>query len=77
MLKICCHAQTLQNLNLKLSVVTTTRAKQIELLLAQSHNLVNQESKFFPAQRSSHNEYSIYLNINLYINIVQVNNIGY
>lgn len=85
MMKICCHVQTLQNLKLKLSVVTITTTttatrtttKQIELLLAQSHNLVNHESKFFPAQRSSHNDYSIFININLYINIVQINNIGY
>ena len=59
-------------LKLKLSLV-----QQQQLLLAHSYNLVNQESKFFTAQRSSHNDYSIFTNINLYINIVQIMNIGY
>lgn len=59
-------------LKLKLSLV-----QQQQLLLAHSYNLVNQESKFFTAQRSSQNDYSIFTNINLYINIVQIMNIGY
>ena len=56
---------------------TTTTTTKIEVLRAHSYNLVNQESKFFTAQRSSHNDYSIFTNINLYINIVQIMNIGY
>ena len=62
-------------LKLKLSVVQ--QQQQQQLLLAHSYNLVNQESKFFTAQRFSHNDYSIFLNINFYVNIVQINNIGY
>ena len=62
-------------LKLKLSVVQ--QQQQQQLLLAHSYILVNQESKFFTAQRSSHNDYSTFTNINLYINIVQIMNIGY
>ena len=75
------HVQTFeQNVHVQAfeaKIVCCTTTTKTELLLAHSYNLVNQESKFFPAKRFSHNDYSIFTNINLYINIVQIMNIGY
>lgn len=81
MRKICCRSVMYKLLNkmfmYKLLKLKLSLVQQQQLLLAHSYNLVNQESRFFTAQRSSHNDYSIFTNINLYINIVQIMNIGY
>ena len=74
------HVQTLQHLKLKLSVAQQQQQQQQQrensyLLNRTTFWIRNQNS--FPGQRFLHNDYSIFPNINLYINIVQIINIGY